>query len=104
MKRAIMMNPKDNVATALENLEAGVSASVILPSQEVFKEVTIRQRAIPFGHKLAIMAISKGDKVIKYGEVIGNASQDIEPGEYVHIHNVKSNRMQMPEVWYREEE
>lgn len=104
MKRAIMMNAKDNVATALENLEAGVSTSVILPSQEPFKEVTTKQRAIPFGHKLAVMALSKGDKVIKYGEVIGNASQDIEPGEYVHIHNVKSNRMQMPEVWYREEE
>ena len=104
MKRAIMMNAKDNVATALENLEAVAPTSVILPSQEPFKEVTTKQRAIPFGHKLAVMAISKGDKVIKYGEVIGNASQDIEPGEYVHIHNVKSNRMQMPEVWYREEE
>jgi altronate dehydratase small subunit len=104
VKRAIMMNSKDNVATALENLEAGVATSVILPSQKLFKEVTTKQRAIPFGHKFAVVAIGKGDKVIKYGEVIGNASHDIEPGDYVHIHNVKSNRMQLPEVWYREEE
>ena len=103
MKRAIMMNSRDNVATALENLDAGALTSVILPSQEVLREVPTMQ-AIPFGHKLAIIGIEKGDKVIKYGEVIGNASQDIELGGYVHVHNVKSNRMQMPEIWYGEEE
>jgi altronate dehydratase small subunit len=98
-----MMNSKDNVATALENLEGGTSTMVILPSQKVFQEV-IPKQAIAFGHKLAVKPINKGDKIIKYGEVIGNASQDIGLGEYVHIHNVKSNRMQMPEVWYREED
>ena len=103
MKRALMMNAKDNVATALENLDKKTLVSVILPSQEVLKEVTIKQ-AVPFGHKLAITGIKRGDRVIKYGEVIGNASQDIENGDYVHVHNVKSNRMQMPEIWYREEE
>lgn len=103
MKRAIMMNSKDNVATALENLEAGALTSVILPSQEFYKEVAIKQ-AIPFGHKVAIVDIKKEDKVIKYGEVIGHASRDIETGDYVHIHNVSSDRMQMPEVWYRREE
>ncbi|MBW2339418.1 MAG: UxaA family hydrolase [Deltaproteobacteria bacterium] len=102
MKRAIMMNSRDNVATALENLDAGALTSVILPSQEVLKEVLTMQ-AIPFGHKLAITGIKKGNKVIKYGEIIGNASQNIAPGDNVHVHNVKSNRMQMPEIWYREE-
>jgi len=103
MKRAIMMNSRDNVATALESLDAGAITSVILPSQEVLKEVPTMQ-AIPFGHKLAIIAIKKGDNVMKYGEIIGKASQNIGLGDYVHVHNVKSNRMQMPEIWYREEE
>jgi len=102
MKKALMMNEKDNVATALEDLDKRTITSVLLPSQDLLKEVTTMQ-AIPFGHKLAIIGIKKGDKVIKYGEVIGNASQDIELGDYVHVHNVKSNRMQMPEIWYREE-
>jgi len=75
---------------------------VILPSQEVFKELA-PVKAIPSGHKLAVKQIRKGDQVLKYGQVIGNASQDIMPGDHVHIHNVMSNRMQMPEVWYREE-
>lgn len=103
MKKALMMNAKDNVATALEDLDKKTPVSVILPSQETLKEVTIKQ-SIPFGHKLAITGIKRGDRVMKYGEVIGNASQDIENGDYVHVHNVKSNRMQMPEIWYREEE
>ena len=97
-----MMNTKDNVATALENLDAGDLTSVILPSQEKYKEVTAKQ-SLPAGHKIALGGISKGDKVLKYGERIGTASRDIELGEYVHTHNVKSDRMQMPEVWYREE-
>jgi len=103
MKRALMMNTKDNVATALEKLEGGVSARMILPSQEVFKELT-PEKAIPSGHKIAVKQIRKGDQVLKYGQVIGNASQDIGLGDHVHVHNVMSNRMQMPEVWYREEE
>ena len=103
MKRALMMNTKDNVATALEKLEGGVSARMILPSQEVFKELT-PEKAIPSGHKIAVKQIRKGDQVLKYGHVIGNATQDIRPGDHVHVHNVMSNRMQMPEVWYREED
>ena len=103
MKRALMMNIEDNVATALEKLEGGVPAVVILPSQEVFKELT-PVKDIPFGHKLAVKQIGKGDQVLKYGQVIGNATQDIKLGYHVHVHNVMSNRMQMPEVWYREED
>jgi altronate dehydratase small subunit len=102
VKRALMMNAKDNVATALEKLEGGATVEVILPSQEIFKEVT-PEKTIPSGHKLAVKAISKGDHVVKYGQVIGNATQDIRAGDHVHVHNVISNRMQMPEVWYREE-
>jgi altronate dehydratase small subunit len=103
VKRALMMNSKDNVATALEKLEGGVPVTVILPSQEVFKELT-PEKAIPSGHKLAVKGIRKGDQVLKYGQIIGNATQDIGLGDHVHVHNVMSNRMQMPEVWYREED
>ena len=100
MKRAIMMNSNDTVATALENLEANDVVSVVSASQEAVEEITVRQ-AIPFGHKLALKLVAQGEDVSKYGEVIGKASQDITPGEHVHIHNVKSNRMQLPEIWYR---
>lgn len=43
----------------------------------------------PAGHKMAIKPIPAGSPIIKYGFAIGIATQDIAPGEHVHIHNVK---------------
>lgn len=102
MERAIVMDTKDNVATALTRIEPKDTVAVVSSSQNKVCEVKANE-AIPFGHKLATMAISKGSKVIKYGEVIGYASQDIGLGAYVHVHNMHSGRLQMPRVWYKEE-
>ena len=49
------------------------------------------ESGIPAGHKIAIKDIKKGDKVIKYGEVIGIAKEDVKAGEWVHVHNVKTS-------------
>ena len=92
MKRAIVIDAKDNVATALTGIESGDMVTVVSSSQNKVCEIKITE-AIPFGHKLAIMAITKGDKVVKYGEPIGRASRDIGLGDYVHINNVDSNRI-----------
>ena len=88
MKRAMRINPDDNTATALSDIEAGESISLVSKSGPV-GEMTTKQ-AVPFGHKLAVTDIKKGDKIMKYGEVIGLATQPIGKGEYVHIHNVAS--------------
>lgn len=42
------------------------------------------------GHKTALCAIKKGEKVIKYGFPIGMASEDIPAGDHVHSHNLKT--------------
>jgi altronate hydrolase len=42
---------------------------------------------IPPGHKVAASNIAKGHAVIKFGQVIGIASQDIKSGQHVHEHN-----------------
>jgi altronate dehydratase small subunit len=47
---------------------------------------------IPFGHKFSITTISKGDNILKYGEVIGRGTDDIDPGSHVHTQNVESLR------------
>ena len=47
---------------------------------------------IPFGFKLALSDINKGTKVIKYGETIGIASQNIKQGQLVHVHNIEGAR------------
>jgi len=43
------------------------------------------------GHKYALRDISAGENIIKYGNPIGHATQDIKRGEHVHSHNVKTN-------------
>jgi altronate dehydratase small subunit len=89
MVRAILMNPKDNVATLLSDVEEGGTVSVTSTSGDVQSEVKARQ-PIPFGHKISIGEIAQGDKIVKYGEVIGEAMHFIARGDHVHIQNVRS--------------
>jgi altronate dehydratase small subunit len=94
MKKAMRIDPKDNTATALSDIEAREKVILVSKSEQV-GEVTAKQ-AIPLGHKLALASIGKGDKVLKYGEVIGLATQLINEGDYVHIHNVESALLPPP--------
>jgi altronate dehydratase small subunit len=89
MKRAIIIDQKDNVASLL----ADVRANEIIQAQlkDELLEFKIKD-AIRFGHKFALRPIKKGEDVIKYGEVIGRATRDIDEGGHVHVHNVESLR------------
>jgi len=89
MKKAIVMDKKDNVATLLSDVETADKVHVRTGEEET--EFEVREK-IPFGHKFALTTIKKGEHIIKYGEVIGRATQDIETGGHVHIHNVESLR------------
>jgi len=42
---------------------------------------------VPLGHKVAVTDIAAGTIVIKFGQPIGVATQDIRPGDHVHGHN-----------------
>ena len=52
-----------------------------------FDNVEVREN----GHKYALTFIKEGENIIKYGSPIGHATQDIEKGEHVHTHNLKTN-------------
>lgn len=86
---AIVVEDADNVATAVRDLPLG---SIIQLSISGRKRQVKLVQAIPFGHKFALRRIPRGGAVVKYGEVIGVAMEDIEAGGHVHIHNVRSNR------------
>jgi altronate dehydratase small subunit len=88
-KGAVMVTEKDNVATALENIDKGVEVQVRLGAR-TSKVVALEK--IPFGFKIAIEDIEKGSQVIKYGESIGLASSKIKKGQQVHIHNIEGAR------------
>ena len=86
---AIAIKRRDNVATAIRDIEQGKDAIVGIEDETL--SVPLSQ-TIPFGHKLALRAIASGEEVLKYGTVIGRATQDIQAGEHVHVHNVASTR------------
>ncbi len=86
--KIIIVNEKDNVATALEMLKAGTEVSA--NAQGHIEKIRILSD-IPMGHKLALRDIEKGESVIKYGEPIGQSTSKISRGEYVHVHNVISH-------------
>ncbi len=86
---AILVDPKDNVATALRQLEPGDALQVGTGDNTV--DITLLQ-AVPFGHKFALKDTGPGGPVVKYGEIIGLATKKIRKGEHVHVHNVEGLR------------
>lgn len=85
----LKINARDNVAVALRDLAAG---SVIeVPGNEGSHQIEVRED-IPFGHKIALQNIALGDLVIKTGQAIGETTQEIITGSWVHVHNVDSRR------------
>jgi len=88
MSTAFIVDCRDNVATALGALEAGLIVSVLGESE---KEKIEAIEAIRPEHKIALQAIEKGVDILKYGMPIGYAVKDIRPGEWVHLHNCASH-------------
>lgn len=71
----IKVNENDNVATIVNS--KGLSKGTVFPSGLELKEY------IPQGHKVSLKNFEKGDKIIRYGEVIGAASSAISQGTWV---------------------
>ena len=46
---------------------------------------------IPLGNKIALAPISRGADIIRYGEVICSAKEDIKAGDWIHVHNTRSD-------------
>ncbi len=84
--RLLVLAPGDNIAVA--RLE--IAADTVL--RVGGKSVTL-QRALGFGHKIALRDIAPGEKIVKYGAPIGRATMAIAQGDYVHSHNVASDYM-----------
>ena len=79
------------VATVFTNdVKAGMIANVADKKGHHFEIQLLSD--VPYGHKIALCDIKKGEEIIKYGEAIGAASRDIAAGDYVHIHNMDSQR------------
>ncbi len=88
-KRALILSPKDNVASVMEEVCPGDEVSARLGDETLMIRAT---EEIPFGFKVAIEDIARGEGVVKYGEMIGRASKEIRKGMLVHVHNIEGTR------------
>lgn len=93
MKKCVVINEKDNVAVALVKLSKG---------EELCGTVLLED--IERGHKFALRPIKAGEKIIKYGEVIGSAKCDISQGEHVHTNNMRTDLDSKSEYKYNKAE
>jgi altronate hydrolase len=82
----IIIHSRDNVAVALKRLDAEELA--VAKGRQGFRAL----EEIPASHKIALRDISKGEEIIKYGEIVAVSTRDIKKGEWVHTHNLESRR------------
>ena len=88
-KRALIMHPDDNVATAVEEIQPGDDVAIpVAGTVRTFRAT----EPIPFGFKIALQDIPRGEIIRKYGETIGKASLAISKGALVHVHNLEGTR------------
>ncbi|RNM29441.1 UxaA family hydrolase [Absicoccus porci] len=85
---AMLIHEKDNVIVVLEAIEKNQN---IVYTNSRGKQIMLSPlQSIPIYHKVSICPIHKNEVVLKYGERIGWATQDIAKGEWVHTHNLSS--------------
>ena len=72
--KLLRISPLDSVAVATQPVAKGETLSVGGVTVTALED-------IPAGHKIALLDIAKGEKVIKYGCPIGTAQSDIKQGE-----------------------
>lgn len=80
----LRLSPADNVAVATGNFAAGAETTFNGARIHLLDRIAV-------GHKVALVEIPSGEKVIKFGCPIGSATRAIRAGEHVHTHNLKSD-------------
>ena len=80
----ILLNPEDNVVVCCRAVIAGERMTVAANTVVALCDVDI-------GHKIACAPIAVGAAVVKYGMAIGSATTSIAAGDWVHVHNMRSN-------------
>ncbi|UQZ89413.1 altronate hydrolase [Deltaproteobacteria bacterium Smac51] len=85
MSAVLKVNDKDNVVTCLKTLMKGETV-------EAGGQSITAAQDVPIFHKIAVTEIKRGELCYKYGQIIGRAITDIQPGDYVHVHNIESTR------------
>ena len=86
MKRCFQVHPDDNVATLLEDAER----EPLMVLGQVPPVVIQAEDTIPLGHKVALKTITADSPIVKFGTTIALATTTIQTGQWVHLHNSRS--------------
>lgn len=90
--KVLIHNHGDYVGVATNDIAKG--EEVVCAFMDKKEEMRVKSKSeIPLGHKLALRAIPVNQKVVEYGGIIGIATSNIDVGEHVHTHNLRSLRL-----------
>ena len=90
----VILSADDNVGVALKSISAG-EAAVDGEGHQVMSG-----ESIPQGHKISLVTIAEGDRIVRFGVPVGIARSAIRPGSLVHVHNVRSQYLDNDEDHY----
>lgn len=89
--KVLIHSMKDTFGVAVQDIKAG--ETIVGVFLDTNAEMTVKSNHdIPLGHKIALKSIKLGEYVYEYGEQIGKATQNINRGDWAHVHNLKSAR------------
>ena len=80
----LVLSPEDNVVVCRRDVHAG--QRLVIDG-----DVVVARSDVALGHKIARRSIPRGARVVKYGMSIGSSTAEIQPGDWVHLHNMKSD-------------
>ncbi len=81
----IYLHAADNVCVAARDLPAGARISAGGVAVEL-------PATVKLGHKVALAPLAKGQRVVKYGQTIGFATENIAVGGWIHTHNLTAGQ------------
>jgi len=91
MIQFLVHEKNDSVGVATIDISSGETAEgLYMDTQEKIKIKA--NHDVPLGHKVALKTHAVDEGVIKYGHDIGKVVADIQAGDHVHIHNLKTRR------------
>ena len=80
---ALKVNPSDNVVIAIKQIVCG--EDIVVDGVKLLAAA----EDVAASHKVALSDIKAGGMVIRYGEPIVQARDDIRKGQWVHVHNTQ---------------
>ena len=80
---ALKVNPRDNVVIAIRQIVKG--EDVVVDGVKLLSAA----EDVAASHKIALSDIKAGGNILRYGEPIVQARDDIGKGQWVHVHNTR---------------